>query len=384
MRIAMIGTSLFHQGAEYVLAAIARGMVAHGHEVTVILSKYHEDWQREHPDWKPFDLGSGVKMIVLPKHRARGSVFSLRQVIKVGQYDVVICHAAPYADTLGIITYTLRKRPAFIYVEHLGGIGTDMWGNPIEPHFSLMSFISNKLRRRLDAQFAVSQGTADAIAHMTRYPRERIYTVFNPALDDLFRQKVSAMPAHPWLRDNAVPTVIAAGAFTTVKNHVLLLRAWVEVVRKCKARLIIFGDGGLRGEYEKLIEELGIGDSVSLPGFTDNLPAALKCAAGFVVSSTIESFSVVLVEALAAGTPVVSTNCPYGPPEILHGGEYGILVKNNDVNALAEGIFKVLRGEGIMPPQESFMPFTVNAIVNRYECAIADVLSKRRLTNETI
>jgi glycosyltransferase involved in cell wall biosynthesis len=90
--------------------------------------------------------------------------------------------------------------------------------------------------------------------------------------------------------------------------------------------LIIFGEGGLRSEYERLIEELGIGDSVSLPGFTNNLPAELKGGACFVVSSLIESFSVVLVEALASGVPVVSTDCPYGPGEILKRGKYGTLV----------------------------------------------------------
>lgn len=377
MKIAMIGTTLFHQGAEYVLASIARGMAAHGHEVTVILSKFHEDWQNAHPDWKPFELGDKVKVIIQPARRARKSIFTLRKIIVQGNYDVVICQSGCYTYPLAVASCLMRRCPILIHVEHSSGFGTDGFGNKVEPRFSFRGFLRNWLFRRMDAQFTVSDGTADAITRMTGYPRDRIYTVYNPVVDEVFAHKLEAGPTHPWLKGGDVPVVVVAGAFCSFKNHPLLLRAWAEVAKKHKARLIIFGEGGMRDEYEKLIAELGIGDSVSLPGFTDNLPAALKRAACFVVSSTIESFSVVLVEALAAGTPVVSTNCPYGPPEILHGGKYGILVKNNDAHDLAEGIQEVLRGGGIKPPDEAWKPFTIAAIVNRYERAINEVMEAR-------
>ena len=377
MKIAMIGTTLFHQGAEYVLATIARGMAAHGHEVTVILSKYHEDWQKEHPDWKPFELGPTVKTIIQPARRARESVLTLRKIIAQGNYDVVLCQSGCYSFPLAVASCLMRSRPVLIHVEHAGGFGTDWLGNRIEPRFSVRGWLRNVLFRRMDAQFAVSEGTADAISRMTGYPRERIYTVYNPVVGEVFFRKLAGEPSHPWLNDDGTPIVLAAGSFSIHKNYGLLLRAWAKVVRKRKARLIIFGKGDRQDEYERLIHELGIDDSVSLPGFTNNLPAALKRAACFVVSSTIESFSVVLVEALAAGVPVVSTNCPYGPPEILHGGKYGILVKNNDVHALAEGILKVLLGEGIHPPAESWAPFTTDAIVKRYEQAINKVIEAK-------
>ena len=144
-----------------------------------------------------------------------------------------------------------------------------------------------------------------------------------------------------------------------------------------KARLVIFGEGGEREFYLNLIKELGIEDSVNLPGFTDNLPAELKSASGFVVSSKVESFSVVLVEALASGVPVVSTNCPYGPAEILHSGQYGILVNNNDLDALADGITFVLSGKGVAPRPEMVSQYTVGAVVDRYEQALLDVMSRR-------
>lgn len=378
MKIAMIGTSLFHQGAEYVLAALARGCVSHGHDVTVILSKYHDDWQKAHPDWKPFELGKAVEVIVLSTRRGRESVFSLRKVLKAGGFDAVLNHTASFCYPMIASAILMRNRPALINVEHLGGIGVDARGLKIEPRNTLRGRVFQMFKRRLDAQFTVSEGTADAMARMTGFPRSRIYTVYNPAIDDVFERKRKESPAHPWLREAILPVVVAAGAFAACKNHVLLLRAWAEVIKRFNARLIIFGEGGLRSEYERLIEELGIGDSVSLPGFTNNLPAEMKGASCFVVSSLIESFSVVLVEALACGVPVVSTDCPYGPGEILKRGKYGILVKNDDVTALAEGILKILNGEGIRPSLESYAPFTIAAVLDRYERAIEEVLKKSR------
>lgn len=376
MRIAMIGTSLFHQGAEYVLAAIARGMAAHGHEVTVILSKYHDDWQQEHPDWKPFELGPAVRLIVLPTRRGRESVLSLRKVLKANHFDVVLNHASSFLYPMIASVLLMRNRPAIVNVEHLGGIGVDSEGKMIEPRRRFLNWVIHFFLCRLDAQLTVSEGTADAIARMTGFPRSRIFTVYNPVLDEVFERKCQSVPSHPWLCEASVPVVVAAGAFAACKNYELLLKAWAEVVKQCKAHLVIFGEGGLRGEYERLIREQDIDESVSLPGFTNNLPAELKKASCFVVSSLIESFSVVLVEALACGVPVVSTDCPYGPGEILQRGKYGILVKNNDKTALAEGILKVLRGEGIKPQPEAYMPFTIDAVVERYEHAIEDVLAK--------
>ena len=112
------------------------------------------------------------------------------------------------------------------------------------------------------------------------------------------------------------------------------------------------------------------------PGYTDNLPAEIKAADAFIVSSNIESFSIVLVEALAAGTPVISTDAPYGPPEILQNGKYGILVKRNNPDALADGILQVLNGHAIPPTPEAYERFTLPNTVKRYEAALATLFPK--------
>lgn len=373
MKIALIGSTLFHQGAEYVLATLARGLADYGHDVTVVLSKYQEEWQKAHPDWKPFELGRKVRVVIQPKRRARESILSLRHILKVGNYDVVMSHSGQYTYPLVFASFGLKNRPVLIHVEHSSGVGTSEDGKIVKPRFSFATSFKNKIKGRVDAQFTVSDGTADAIFRVSGYPRSRIYTVYNPVIDAVYKKKLAQDACHPWLKSKSLPVVVAAGAFCSFKNHHLLFHAFANVVKRLPTRLILFGEGGLRNEYEQKIQDLGISEYVSLPGFTDNLPAELKQADCFVVSSKIESFSVVLVEALAAGVPVVSTNCPYGPPEILKNGKYGILVENGSATALADGIVKVLSGHGISAPPEAVEPFTVEATVKRYEESIKRV-----------
>lgn len=102
------------------------------------------------------------------------------------------------------------------------------------------------------------------------------------------------------------------------------------------------GEGEDRGRLEYLIKELKLENNVSLLGFVENPYAYMQRSDVFVLSSRWEGFGNVLVEAMACGCPVVSTNCPSGPAEILENGEYGILVPVEDVEKMAKSIIKIL------------------------------------------
>ena len=170
---------------------------------------------------------------------------------------------------------------------------------------------------------------------------------------------------------------VAAGAHVCLKGYDVLIRAFARLADK-SVRLIIFGDGPETDNYRKLIAELGVADRVSLPGYVENLPAEIKAADSFVVSSQSESFSIVLVEALAASTPVVSTNCPLGPPEILQNGKYGIMCAAGDPNSLADALQWVLDGQAIVPPRESWEKYTIENVMDKYECAIRRVMEENK------
>ncbi len=126
-----------------------------------------------------------------------------------------------------------------------------------------------------------------------------------------------------------------------VKNHSLLLRAFAKLERP-DARLMFVGDGAGRDALLALACELGVADRVILAGFLSDPTPFYQTADLFALSSNYEGFGNVIVEAMASGTPVVSTDCPSGPGEILEGGKHGRLVPVGDVDAMASAIAAAL------------------------------------------
>jgi glycosyltransferase involved in cell wall biosynthesis len=177
---------------------------------------------------------------------------------------------------------------------------------------------------------------------LTGLPADRVVVIRNPvvtpAVDVLSREPV----LHPWFRQTAIPVIMGAGRLTAQKDFPLLIRAVARVRKQRPCRLVILGQGELRGELEALAESLGIGSEVWLAGHVANPLAFMAKASVFVLSSIWEGSPNVLTEALAVGTPAVATDCPSGPREILGGGEFGPLVPVGDLPALADAILATL------------------------------------------
>lgn len=153
----------------------------------------------------------------------------------------------------------------------------------------------------------------------------------------------AAPPPHPWLAQcDGPPVVVAAGRLDGQKNFTLLLEAFARMRLKRPAKLLIFGEGSKRPQLEARTQALGIDADVALPGFIKNPFSAFSRAALFVLSSDQEGLPGVLIEALACGCPVVATDCPSGPSEILDGGRFGELVPVGDADALAAAMARTL------------------------------------------
>jgi glycosyltransferase involved in cell wall biosynthesis len=220
---------------------------------------------------------------------------------------------------------------------------------------------------RADTVIAVSDGIAEAIIELTGLPRAQITTIYNPVVDATLLDKASEPIDHPWFTPGEPPVVLSVGRFRMQKDFPTLIRAFALVRSARPARLMILGDGTRRRALEALVDNLGLRSDVALPGYAENPLPWMRRAAVFVLSSTWEGLPGVLIEALAAGCPVVSTDCPSGPAEILDRGAYGPLVPSRDPQALAQAILAVLEN----PPDRDRLRqraalFSVDVAVAKY------------------
>ena len=198
--------------------------------------------------------------------------------------------------------------------------------------------------------------------------RERIRTVYNPVVSADLDRKARESPPHPWFDDRPCPVILAIGRMKKVKDFSTLLRAFARLLVQRPARLIVLGEGRLRPSLQSLAWELGIAERVDFPGFQENPYAFLAKADLFVLSSRHEALPTVLIEAMACGCPVVSTDCPSGPREILEDGRLGPLVPVGDTEALAKAMARVLDeppSRDLLRERASF--FSVERAVERYE-----------------
>jgi glycosyltransferase involved in cell wall biosynthesis len=209
--------------------------------------------------------------------------------------------------------------------------------------------------RSADAIVAVSQGVARDMARITGLPTSDIRIIRNPVITPrIFRLAREPAP-HPWLVKGGEPVIVGIGRLTRQKDFPTLIRAFAAVRKKLPCRLIILGEGKDRDDLEHLAKRLSQSEQIAMPGFVENPYAYLKRAAMFVLSSAWEGSPNALTEALALGVPVVATNCPSGPREILKDGTIGRLVPVGDPDALAEAMLATLSA----PPDETLLKSAV-------------------------
>jgi glycosyltransferase involved in cell wall biosynthesis len=217
-----------------------------------------------------------------------------------------------------------------------------------------------------NAVVAVSHGAADDLARTSGLPRDRVEVVYNPVITPTMMALARQAPDHAWFAPGQPPVILGVGRLTRQKDFSTLVLAFAEVRRRRTARLIILGEGEERPALEAMVRELGLAQDVALPGFRDNAVAYMAGSEVFVLSSAWEGLPTVLIEALAAGARVVSTDCPSGPREILQEGRLGGLVPVGDRAALAAAILEALERPPGAVPVDALTPFTRDASVDHY------------------
>jgi len=234
-----------------------------------------------------------------------------------------------------------------------------------------------------DRIITVSEGIKEDLVKNFNINSNKVRAIYNPIDAGKLNSLVAEEVEHPWFNDN-VPLVINIGRLAKQKNQMDLLTGMRDLKKDTVCRLIIIGEGELREDLKATIKSLGLENDVALLGFQKNPFKYIKRASLFVLSSMFEGFPNVLVEAMALGCPVISSDCPTGPGEILSPGimvnpragsfvraKYGILFKVGDVNGMVAGIRELLGNEQLRRTyselgKERVRDFSTTKIVNSY------------------
>lgn len=328
-RIAFYLPSLGGGGAERVTVTLANAIVTEGFKVDIVLAEAVGTFIS--------DVDPGIRIIDLKAGRVSRSIFGLVRYLRQERPDAMIA-AMNHANVAAVIARMLsRSGIRLILVEH--NTPSIEAANNRTLRSKIVYALMHWLYPQADAIVAVSNGVADSLATFARIDRKSITTIYNPFDIEGIRKRASEPIEHPWFAEGEPPVILGIGRLTEAKDFSTLIRAFAVLRKSTAARLMILGEGQDRTKLETLIKELGLSnDDVSLPGFVDNPYTYIGHCRAFVLSSKWEGLPSVLIEAIICGAPVISTDCPSGPKEILENGKWGRLVPVGDVCALAEAV----------------------------------------------
>lgn len=321
MRVALIISTLGSGGAERVMSTMANYWAGHDREVTLLtLGPEKLDWYVLHPNVNRI----GLNLLSNPTHIGQAlrnncqRVGRLRRELKKSRPDVIIS----FGDATNILTIiaSLRLKIPVVISERI-----DPREHPIG---SIWGALRSVLYRHADAIVVQSSGVRDWASRLVE--KKAIHVIPNPV------KTVLNGCVRPASRQTYSRTIVAMGRLTKQKGFDLLVRAFCQCVKRHAGwSLVILGEGEERGPLEALTTELGLADRVSFPGRVKDPIQILQSADVFVMSSRYEGFPNALLEAMACGLAVISTDCPSGPRDIIRNDVDGLLVSPNDIEALA-------------------------------------------------
>jgi len=344
------------------MLTLASAFADRGHRVDLILSRAAGPYLKQVP--------ASVNLIVLKS--APGLLRQVRALAvehsTIGSFLLFLLLSRTFRYLPDLVQYLQRQRPAMLFSAKTYPNIAALWARRLaraptrvvvsertslshevsqhargwQWHWRLLPRFVRRVYPWADAIVTVSRGVADDLALTTGLPRAGITTIYNPVVSVTLQEQARAPLVHPWFAPGNPPVVLGAGRLEAQKDFPTLLKALARVLAVREVRLMLLGEGKDRPLLEALARDLGIAEHVELPGFVGNPFAYMARAAVFVLSSTYEGLPGVLIQAMACGCPVVSTDCPSGPAEILDGGVYGPLIPVGDVGVLTQAILAQL------------------------------------------
>ncbi|MDE5108024.1 MAG: glycosyltransferase, partial [Trichodesmium sp. St17_bin3_1_1] len=268
----------------------------------------------------------------------------LRRYLQIEKPTALVCNLYTCNVVTLMAKMLVRSKVKLVLVEHI-----ILYEKQEKKQQKLQEIFRPILMRWLypsaDKVVACSQGLARDLEIYLGFNHGKIDVIYNPVIDEKLAEKANLFVEHPWFNKGEIPVVLGAGRLVRQKDFATLIRAFALVKKEQKVRLVILGEGQLKNQLLTLVGQLNLENDVVILDFVENPYAYMAKSAVFVLSSGWEGFGNVVAEALAAGAPVVSTNCPSGPAEILDNGKYGELVAVGNSQGMAEAILRVLSGK---------------------------------------
>lgn len=331
-RITVILPDLGGGGAERLHVHLANDWVARGISVEfVLLRKQGALLSLLAPEVAVTGLGVG---------RIRDVIFPFAEHLRKSRPQVVLAAMWPLTSA-AVFSWILSGRVGKLMLSEHENLSLSYIGQRRTKPFYLRNLIrfTYPLARGI---VAVSRGVKEDLCFLGGLTPNAVRVIYNPAATGVSPLRESTVLQEQLWGNGFAKHILSVGRLSLQKDHANLIKAFAMLPKDLNVKLSIIGDGPLRAELSDLIFELGLQANVSLPGFTTNPYPWFRSADLFVLSSRWEGFANVIVESLECGVPVVSTNCPSGPDEILEGGRYGKLVPVQDSLALATAMIQSL------------------------------------------
>lgn len=356
-RVALFITDLTGGGAERTLINLASALADIGVEVDLVLVRATGPFMDTVP--------STVRVIDLKSANVLFAVLPLARYLARQRPDALVS-ALNQPNIAAVLARKIARLPLKTITTIHNTLSVEAKQLRLKP--KLMLQFVRYFANWSDAVVCVSQGVADDYKKITGLPVDKVHVIYNSVVSESIQKRSREPVDHPWFEKGQPPVLLSVGRLNVQKDYVTLLQAFAHVKRRGRfaARLMMIGEGEERPALRRLIMELGLQDDVEMPGFMENPYKFMHQARLLVLSSRWEGLPTVLIESMACGTPVVATNCPSGPYEILDGGRFGALSPVGDPVALAGNIEAGLATPKVAPPPESWYPYRCEVGANRY------------------
>ena len=398
-RVALLLTDLNGGGVQKMTLSLAGALAERGHEAMIVLYSARGVLNSQLPaDVTLHHLKAGSRIaarlaplradplalprlllpVILPRKPPPGLKYlpSLARFLQRHRPDALIS-AAPNCNLAAVWANRLAGGGSKVLISERTA-PSKMLTKSASWRLRFLPALMHRTYQQADVIVSVSTALGDDLAEVARLPRQRVVTIYNPVVGPHLAEQAAQPVDHPWFAPGAPPVILSAGRLSAQKDFPTLIRAFAALRARREARLMILGGATADAKTElrqqdllALADSLGVAADLCLTGFVANPYAYMARAQIFALSSAWEGFGNVLVEALACGCPVVSTDCPFGPAEILDGGRYGRLVPVGAFEAMADAMAELMAS----PPDPDLLRqrsshFTVRRSVDGYLAAL--------------